>query len=99
MRDEEKTKKQLIEELLELRRRVIDLETLESEHKRIQKALRESEERFRFMAETTGDVLYRLRYNSMRYDYLSPSITKLRSEEHTSELQSQVYISRMPSSA
>ncbi len=39
--------------------------------------LRESEERFRFMAETTGDVLYRLRYRTMQYDYLSPSIQDL----------------------
>jgi PAS domain S-box-containing protein len=39
--------------------------------------LKQSEERFRFMAETTGDVLYRLRYSSMQYDYLSPSIKHL----------------------
>ncbi len=39
--------------------------------------LKESEERFRFMVETTGDVLYRLRYDTMRYDYLSPSIQDL----------------------
>jgi diguanylate cyclase (GGDEF)-like protein/PAS domain S-box-containing protein len=77
MRDEDKTKELLILELAELRRRVIALESLESDRKRVEEALRESEERFRFMAETTGDVLYRLKYSSMKYDYLSPSIFKL----------------------
>lgn len=77
MRDEEKTKEQFIQELGELRKRVLDLETLERDRRRVEDALRESEERFRFMAETTGDVLYRLRYSSMKYDYLSPSILKL----------------------
>jgi hypothetical protein len=39
--------------------------------------LRESEARFRFLAENTGDLLYRLRYDSMSYDYLNPAIKTL----------------------
>lgn len=45
--------------------------------KEAEQALRESEERFRFMTEKTGDVLYRLQYATMTYDYLSPVIEKL----------------------
>ncbi|MCK8604031.1 PAS domain S-box protein [Desulfoferrobacter suflitae] len=49
----------------------------EIQRSRTEQLLRESEERFRFMAETTGDVIYRLRYDSMTYDYLSPGIFNL----------------------
>ncbi|HEX2865124.1 MAG TPA: EAL domain-containing protein, partial [Deinococcales bacterium] len=44
---------------------------------RAERDLRASEERFRFIAETTGDALYRLRFADMTYDYMSPAIEKL----------------------
>ena len=49
----------------------------EIQRSKTEQLLRESEERFRFMAETTGDVIYRLKYDTMTYDYLSPGIFKL----------------------
>jgi len=49
----------------------------EIQRNKTERLLKESEERFRFMAETTGDVIYRLKYDSMSYDYLSPGITRL----------------------
>ena len=48
-----------------------------TEQNRATEALRESEERFRYMAEATGHALYRLHYETMRYDYLSPAIEHL----------------------
>lgn len=42
-----------------------------------EKKLAESEQRFSFLAETTGDALYRLRYDSMSYDYLSTGVRTL----------------------
>ena len=46
MKDMDKTKEQLINELVELPQRVAELETLKREHEQTEKALRESEERY-----------------------------------------------------
>ncbi|MCK9211237.1 MAG: PAS domain S-box protein [Ignavibacteriaceae bacterium] len=49
-----------------------------TERKRAEKALRESEERFRLIADKTNAVLYRLKYSdAMKYDYINPAIEKL----------------------
>jgi two-component system cell cycle sensor histidine kinase/response regulator CckA len=40
-------------------------------------ALREAQERFRFVVENTSDVVYRLRFPDMVYDYMSPGIERL----------------------
>ena len=37
-------------------------------------ARQESEARFRFMVEHTGDAIYRLRFDSGRFEYISPTI-------------------------
>jgi two-component system cell cycle sensor histidine kinase/response regulator CckA len=47
MKDEKKTKRQLVEELVALRQRVAQLEASENKTRRAEAALRESEERFR----------------------------------------------------
>jgi PAS domain S-box-containing protein len=42
-----------------------------------EKEIRESEERYKFIVEATEDVIYRLKFNSMKYDYINPAIEKL----------------------
>ncbi|HEX2866828.1 MAG TPA: ATP-binding protein [Ignavibacteriales bacterium] len=47
------------------------------ERKSVERSLTETEDNLHLLAETTKDVLYRLRYASMTYDYMSPAISSL----------------------
>ena len=59
MKDHDKTREQLIAELEELRGRVSALETSETEWRRTEEALQESEERFRLLAEAIPQPIWR----------------------------------------
>ena len=58
LKDDAKTKKQLINELRELRQRVAELATSEAKRKQAEEALRESEERYRTLFEDSRDAVY-----------------------------------------
>ena len=55
MKDEDKTKEELISELLELRQRITELEGLEAKYKRTEEEIRESEEKLSAMLLSISD--------------------------------------------
>jgi PAS domain S-box-containing protein len=73
MNDEEKTREQLISELIALRHRVEALETLEAQHQRAEEALRDSKHRFHDVALTSGDWIWEMDAAG-RYTYASPTV-------------------------
>lgn len=58
MKDENKTKEQLINEIVELRQRISELEKSETERKQIQEELQESKERYRFLLEKSFNGIF-----------------------------------------
>ena len=55
MKDQDKTKEQLINELVEMRQRIAELEIADTKHKQAEEAQRESEELLRATLESTAD--------------------------------------------
>jgi len=58
MRDEDKTKKQLITELAEMRRRIAELEKIDVERKQVEESLKESEARLMVFAEQLPNMIF-----------------------------------------
>lgn len=58
MKDENKTKKQLINELLELRQRIAELEKSEEQHKLLEQVLNEREQKIRNIIEHSNEIFY-----------------------------------------
>lgn len=48
-----------------------------TKYKQIEKTLRESEEKYRLIAEHSADVIYKLDIKSEKYTYVSPSVEKI----------------------
>jgi len=55
MKGKEKTKKQLINELVKLRRQIVELEKLETKHQQIEEALADNKEKYQILVELAAD--------------------------------------------
>jgi diguanylate cyclase (GGDEF)-like protein/PAS domain S-box-containing protein len=75
MGDRYKDKEQLINELMELRTKIAELEHVNARQKQTEKKLAKFEELYRLIAENTSDVLTLQDFNlQARYTYISPSM-------------------------
>ena len=67
MKDTEKSKERLINELVELRQRIGQLQALKDEHNRAQEALCESEEKYRLLVEQANDGILIVRDGMIKF--------------------------------
>src|SRR5512139_313186 len=73
MKDDQKSKEQLINELMELRLRVTQLEEEQTEQKVVEASMRESEERYRQIAENIREVFWMADIELTKMFYISPA--------------------------
>lgn len=75
MKDREKDKEQLLNELMKLRTKIIELENVKANQKQTVKKLAKSEELFSLIVENTSDVITLHDFNlQATFTYISPSI-------------------------
>ncbi|MBP6941327.1 MAG: PAS domain S-box protein [Syntrophorhabdaceae bacterium] len=75
MEDRKKTKEQLVNELAEMRRRIAGLERSETKIKQAEKALSDSNSRFRALAENSIASIFIIQ--GEKYVYINPAFTRM----------------------
>ena len=76
MKDKKKTKEQLLNESVELRQRIAELEKSEKQYKLIEQALNESEQKFRNIIEHSNELFY-VHDTHHKLTYVSPQSLRI----------------------
>jgi PAS domain S-box-containing protein len=76
MKDQLKTKEALIQELVSLRKRILELERSESERKQVEEDLHESEEKYRNILENIEDGYFEVD-RAGDFTFFNPSICRI----------------------
>jgi PAS domain S-box-containing protein len=61
----------------DLERRIEELEQAQSEHKKAEASLRESEEKYKLLAENSADIIYKINVETEKCTYASPTIERM----------------------
>jgi PAS domain S-box-containing protein len=85
MKDQEKSREQLVDELASLRQKVAELEDLASEHDWVDKTLREREERYRAIVEAFDGLIY-ICSGDYRIEFMNEELIKRTGYDATGEL-------------
>jgi PAS domain S-box-containing protein len=76
MKDQEKSKEQLLYELKQMSQKIAQMEESETRRKAVETALQESEQRFRQVAETSGEFIWEVDVNGL-YTYANPVVEEI----------------------
>jgi PAS domain S-box-containing protein len=85
MKDQEKSREQLVDELASLRQEVAELEDLATEHDWVDKTLREREERYRAIVEAFDGLVY-ICSGDYRIEFMNEELIKRTGYDATGEL-------------
>ena len=76
MKGEKNSKEELLDELIQLRHRLVKLEEQDTKRKKAEETLQESEEKFRYLVENSNEVIYSVDDKGI-VTYISPRIQSL----------------------
>lgn len=77
MKDKDEIKEQLINELVKLRQRIAELESSEAERKQMEEALKESENKYRTLFESSVDGILITDIETQSFKYAHPAMCRL----------------------